>query len=192
MAVNEVKPPTWLLVRERELCARSFGDDNERMTALLEVAAENVAQGGGPFAAAVFDNESGGCVALGANIVVPLRNSLWHAEVVALWRAQQTLKTHDLATKGSFALVTSVEPCLMCMGAVLWSGVTRLVCGATGADAEAIGFDEGPKPPQWAHALRQRGIAVRQRVLPAAARAVLRDYADRGGAIYNSARLRRD
>jgi tRNA(Arg) A34 adenosine deaminase TadA len=55
---------------------------------------------------------------------------------VALARAQQALGTHDLATAGRFVLFTSVEPCAMCLGAVIWSGVARPVYGAIGADAE--------------------------------------------------------
>ena len=45
--------------------------------------------------------------------------------------------------KKSFELFTSCEPCAMCLGASLWSGVKRMVCGATKDDAQAIGFDEG-------------------------------------------------
>ena len=66
-----------------------------------------------------------------------------------------------------------------------WSGVTRLVCGARAADAEAIGFDEGPKPRGWIAALERRGIAVVRDVRRADAVAVLRAYAAAGGAIYN-------
>ncbi|MCK7474293.1 MAG: hypothetical protein MZV49_13640 [Rhodopseudomonas palustris] len=43
--------------------------------------------------------------------------------------------------------MTSSQPCLMCLGATLWSGVTRLTYGAAAADVTAIlGFDEGPLP----------------------------------------------
>ena len=60
-------------------------------------------------------------------------------------------------------LVSSCEPCAMCLGATLWSGVRRLVTGATKADAEAIGYDEGPVfPESYAH-LERRGIEVVRR-----------------------------
>ena len=61
---------------------------------------------------------------------------------------------------------------------------------ATGADAEAFGFDEGPKPADWPAALARRGIRVRRRLLRACARQVLRAYADAGGLIYNPQRGR--
>ena len=49
----------------------------------------------------------------------------------------------------------------------------------------AIGFDEGAKPQQWRQALEQRDIEVISDIERGAAAAVLRDYAQRGGEIYN-------
>ena len=110
--------------------------------------------------------------------------------MVALQLAQADLGCHDLAAApgGPYELVSSVEPCTMCLGAVVWSGVQTLVCGATDGDARAIGFDEGPKPPDWVSALHQRGIAVHREVLRPDAAAVLQAYADAGGPIYNARR----
>jgi tRNA(Arg) A34 adenosine deaminase TadA len=177
--------PRWLAARERDCGAAVYASDAARMAAVIALAEENIRRGGGPFGAAVFDCASGRCVAVGVNRVVAGRCSHLHAEMVALARAQQTLGTHDLGTAGRFALFTSVEPCAMCLGAVVWSGIARLVCGATGADAEAVGFDEGPKPADWISALAQRGIRVRRQLLRPRARAVLRAYAATGGWIYN-------
>jgi tRNA(Arg) A34 adenosine deaminase TadA len=67
---------------------------------------------------------------------------------------------------------------------VVWSGVTRLVCGAVTSDAEAVGFDEGPKPEAWPATLEKRGIAVRLGVCRDEAREVLEEYKRRGGTIY--------
>lgn len=189
MTTLSFKLPRWLETYERELIALRFATDQERMAAAITLASENVRHGsGGPFGAAVFDCDDGRCVAAGVNVVVSGRCSHLHAEVVALARAEQALGVHDLSTMGRFALFTSVEPCVMCLGATLWSGVVRLVCGATSADAEAIGFDEGPKPDTWPEELRRRGISVRRRLLRPQARAVLDTYATTGGAIYNADR----
>jgi len=183
--------PRWLALREREYAGTAFASDTDRMAAVITLAEENVRRsGGGPFGAAVFDRASGRCVAVGVNLVVASHCSHAHAEMLAIARAQQARRTHDLATVGRFDLFTSVEPCAMCLGAVVWSGITRLVCGATGADAEAAGFDEGPKPADWRTALTRRGIRVRRLLLRAHARQVLRAYADAGGLIYNPQRGR--
>ena len=73
----------------------------------------------------------------------------------------------------------------MCLGAVPWSGVTRLVCGARDEDARRVGFDEGAKPADWIGAMESRGIAVVRDVLRAEAVAVLDLYVARGGRIYS-------
>jgi tRNA(Arg) A34 adenosine deaminase TadA len=159
-----------------------------RMRLAVALARENVVRGtGGPFGAAVFDAATGRLIAPGVNLVVPARCSCAHAEIVALSLAQRRLGTHDLGAPGRprCELVCSTEPCAMCLGAIPWSGVRSVVCGARGADAEAIGMDEGDKPPRWPAALTRRGIAVRRDVLRREARAVLRLYAARGGAVYN-------
>jgi tRNA(Arg) A34 adenosine deaminase TadA len=77
---------------------------------------------------------------------------------------------------------------VQCFGATTWSGVRRLVCGARDEDARAIGFDEGPKLPDWVGALEERGISVVRDTCRDEAAAVLRDYAESGGLIYNARR----
>lgn len=73
----------------------------------------------------------------------------------------------------------------MCMGAIPWSGIPRLVCAAREDDALAVGFDEGAKPEQWRSELERRGITVVQDVRRDEAAAVLREYVDGGGEVYN-------
>jgi tRNA(Arg) A34 adenosine deaminase TadA len=158
------------------------------MAFVLDLARANVRHAtGGPFGAAVFDRRTGRLVSVGVNRVVPLRNSVLHAEIVAIMLAERALRSFRLGPDAhrDCELVTSCEPCAMCLGAVLWSGVTRLVCGATGADARRIGFDEGPVFPASYAYLRRAGLAIVRRVKHAEARQVLLDYAQRGGLIYN-------
>lgn len=164
-----------------------LADDAARMAFVVGLARRSVAAGDGPFAAAVFESASGRLVAAGVNRVVATACSAAHAEILALSLAQLQLGCHDLGASGlpAHELVSSAEPCVMCLGAVIWSGVRRVVCAARDEDVRAIGFDEGPKPADWAAVLAARGIAVRRDVLRDAAVAVLRDYAAGGGDIYN-------
>lgn len=160
-----------------------------RMSFVIEAARLNVANGtGGPFAAAVFERDSGMLVSLGVNLVTSANLSILHAEMVALALAQTKLGCYDLGGPGlpAHELVTATEPCAMCLGAIPWSGVRRLVTGARDADARAVGFDEGPKTAGWRAELEKRGISVICDVERESAVRVLRDYALRGGAIYNS------
>lgn len=177
--------PAWLERQDTD-----FPDPEARMALVIGLARENVTRGsGGPFAAAIFD-PAGELVMPAVNLVVAQRCSILHAEILAIALAQRRLGRYDLSDAGRhrLELVSSTEPCAMCLGATLWSGVRRLVCGARGEDAEAIGFDEGPKPADWAAALNGRGIEVVRDVRRAEAAAVLRLYARLGGIIYNPAR----
>ncbi len=167
---------------------QGFARDLDRAAFVTALSRENVRQQtGGPFAAAVFDPQRGMLIAPGVNLVVPASCSVAHAEMVALAVAQQVMGTHDLGAPGlpALELVSSTEPCAMCLGAVPWAGVRRLVCCARGEDAEAIGMDEGEKPDNWIAALERRGISVTQDLCRAEAAAVLREYGEAGGAIYN-------
>ncbi len=163
--------------------------DEDRVGVAIGLARRNVEEGtGGPFAAVVIDETSGMVVAAGVNVVVPSSTSIAHGEVTAIAAAGQRLGSFDLGAGGRTGLYTSTEPCLMCLGATVWSGVGRLVIGARDADAAAVGFDEGPKPADWPDALRARGIEVVLDVRRDEAAQVLRDYAQSGGPIYNAER----
>ncbi|MDH7599930.1 MAG: nucleoside deaminase [Sedimentisphaerales bacterium] len=144
---------------------------------------------GGPFGAAVFESGTGRLIGIGINLVEASNYSMAHAEMIAIATAQRAIGHYDLG-RGSRAceLVTSVEPCVMCLGAIVWSGIRRLICGARGEDACRIGFDEGPKPDDWVGQLQDRRIEVIRDVLGDQARAVLDLYAKGGGHIYNPER----
>ena len=161
----------------------------DRMALVIDLARKNVDAGtGGPFGAGIFDMQSGRLVAPGVNMVIPGNCCVAHAEITAIMVAQKILSTFDLGGKGlpPMELISSTEPCAMCLGAVVWSGVRRLVCGARDGDAHDIGFDEGPKPDDWTVALENRGISVLRDVGREAAVAALKHYVDCGGLIYNA------
>jgi tRNA(Arg) A34 adenosine deaminase TadA len=167
----------------------TYRSDEDRMRVAVELARQNVLRGdGGPFGAAVFEAGGGRLVATGVNSVTRLGNSVLHAEILAIMLAQAKLGTWSLTAAGSesYVLATSCEPCAMCLGATLWSGVRGLVCGATKEDATAVGFDEGPVfAESWAY-LEGRGVRTARRVLRAEAAAVLELYRTMGGPIYNA------
>lgn len=166
-----------------------FGSAEARMRLAIELANQNIEhRTGGPFGAAIFEARTGQLLSVGVNLVETSNCSIAHAEMVAIALAQQAAGSYDLAGEGRALceLATSTEPCAMCLGAIPWSGVRRVLCGARGEDACEIGFDEGAKPPDWIGELRKRGIEVARDILREEARAVLRRYAQTGGTIYNA------
>src|SRR5262249_17852036 len=84
-----------------------------------------------------------------------------------------------------YELHSSCDPCAMCLGAILWSGVPHVVLGANRADATALGFDEGPVFPESYAYLAARGLTIARGVLRDEAVSVLELYRRRGGTIYN-------
>jgi tRNA(Arg) A34 adenosine deaminase TadA len=166
-----------------------YATDESRMSLAIELARQNVQRGtGGPFGAAVFESSTGALVAAGVNSVTRLQNSMLHAEVLAIMLAESRVGSYTLLGPElpHHELVTTCDPCAMCLGAVLWSGVRRLVTGADRADASALDFDEGPVFPESYAYLEARGVVVVRGVLRREAAAVLELYRRQGGVIYNA------
>lgn len=160
----------------------------ERMAVAVSLSDQNVRhETGGPFGALVVVEATGEVVSLGVNRVEPQLCSVAHAEILALSLAQRRMGCWSLADTrlGPMQLVTSCEPCAMCLGAIPWSGIHSVLCGAIKADAEAAGFDEGVRPAQWIEALERRGIEVRTHILRDSAARVLERYASGGRTVYN-------
>ncbi len=158
-----------------------------RMQLAIALSRESVMQKtGGPFGAVVVHEKTGELVSVGINLVTTAGLSIAHAEMVALSLAQLSVGQWNLSHSGPLQLVTSCEPCAMCFGALPWSGISSLICGARKQDAEAAGFDEGDKPGHWVKSLQRRDIEVERGVLRSDAAAVLAFYRDSGGSIYNA------
>jgi len=168
---------------------QAYDADAEKMALVIRLARENVAHGtGGPFGAAVFEIPSGRLVAAGVNSVTRLQNCVLHAEVVAIMLAQQRVRSFSLGPPAlpAHELFTSCEPCAMCLGVTLYSGVSRVVMAAAREDAMAVGFDEGPVFAESYAYLAARGVTTVRDVMRAEAASVIRAYRDAGGPIYNA------
>lgn len=187
--------PPWLQDFVQQHSGEAFSTREKRMAFVIELSRQNVLhRSGGPFAAAVFERDSGALIAPAVNIVVPSHTSVAHAESVAFMLAQQRLETFDLgaAHLPAMELFASSQPCIQCFGNTWWSGVQALTIGARAEDVEEItGFKEGPLPPDWVGLLENRPaplrpITVTRDLLRESARSVLRLYRETGGFIYNA------
>ena len=103
----------------------------------IQLAVDNVANGGGPFGALIVRN--GELVAEGQNRVTANLDPTAHAEVVAIRAACQAAGDFSLA---GATLYTSCEPCPLCLSAALWARVDRVVFAANRDDAARGGFDD--------------------------------------------------
>ena len=107
------------------------------MRQAIDKAREGIAAGQSPFGSVIVKD---------GEVVASTHNTVWrdtdptaHAEVNCLRQAAQALKTIDL--KGC-TLYSTCEPCPMCLAAIHWAKVDRVVFGATIDDAAAAGFCE--------------------------------------------------
>jgi tRNA(Arg) A34 adenosine deaminase TadA len=103
----------------------------------INLATASVANGGGPFGALVA--KDGDVVAIGNNKVTSTLDPTAHAEVSALRAACKQLDTFSLE---GCVLVTSCEPCPMCLSSALWARVDRIIFAADRHDAAVAGFDD--------------------------------------------------
>lgn len=112
-------------------------NDRDLMRKAIELSIENIKNGGGPFGAVIA--KDGDIIATGTNRVTADNDPTAHAEVNAIRKACQTLKTFDLS---GCTIYTSCEPCPMCLAAIYWAHIDKIYYGNNKKDAADIGFDD--------------------------------------------------
>ena len=98
----------------------------EQDVAFMRLALEEAAKGDFPFGAVITRN--GKVLAKGRNLSTQQRDPTAHGEMVAIRRFLAEYGPEEL--KGT-TLYTSGESCPMCMGAIVWCGISRVVYGAS-------------------------------------------------------------
>ena len=152
---------------------------------MLNVQAKTAAgikNGKGPFYAEIYD-KNGNFVVASSNSVVEDKCCLFHAEVNTIKKAHDKFKEYSLAPE-DLTIYVNAEPCIMCAGAIMWSGIKTVYFGVPSSEVEKItGFDEGYKP-NWIKEFKKRGITVYGNIEPLAGKKVLKDYVNSGKEIY--------
>jgi tRNA(Arg) A34 adenosine deaminase TadA len=107
------------------------------MSLAVAKARDGITAGQSPFGAVIVRDGS---------VVAATHNTVWrdldptaHAEVNCIRAAARVIAAIDLAGCDMFS---TCEPCPMCLAAIHWSKISRVVFGATIADAAAAGFCE--------------------------------------------------
>jgi len=89
-----------------------------------------------PYGAEIFDTKSGESLMRALNAVGEEHDPSAHGEIHAIRLA--CAKLQSVSLKG-YTLYTTCEPCPMCMSCCLWTGLDRVVYGATIEDAARFG-----------------------------------------------------
>ena len=88
-----------------------------------------------PFGAMIVDGDSGKILSEGWNKTSV--NPTWHGEIDAI----NTLASSGVCGKGKdFVLYTTAEPCPMCQGAILWTGIETVVFGTSIRSLQRLGW----------------------------------------------------
>lgn len=142
--------------------------DRDGMLRALALAAEAAAAGEVPVGAVVLD-AAGRIVSEGRNNREETHDPTGHAEVIALRGAAASARSWNLE---DHTLVVTLEPCVMCAGAILQARVGRVVFGAWDDKAGAAG--------SMYDVLRDRRLPYRAEVIGGvaehAATTLLRDF----------------
>ena len=110
--------------------------ENEFMQLAIDEARVGIYNGeGGPFGCVIV--KEGRVVGRGHNRVLACRDSTHHGEIAAIRDAEARLGAYDLS---GCEVYTTGEPCMMCLAACIWAGVSRINYGCTIADNSEIGF----------------------------------------------------
>jgi tRNA(Arg) A34 adenosine deaminase TadA len=109
--------------------AQAVQPDDERF---MRMAIVEAARGDYPFGSVIV--RDGKVMVKGRNLAKQEKNPTAHGEMVAIRRF---LARYGPDTLKGTTLYTSGESCVMCMGAILWCGISRLVYGASLAELAA-------------------------------------------------------
>jgi guanine deaminase len=109
--------------------------ENNFITRAIDLATQNVIEGGGPFGAIIV--KDGEIIAEGVNRVTETNDPTAHAEIQAIRKACEKLNTFDLS---GYEIYSSCEPCPMCFSAIYWAHISKVYYAATHHDAEDAGF----------------------------------------------------
>lgn len=102
----------------------------------IDEAMKGIKKGhGGPFGTVIV--KDGEIIARGHNKVLLKNDATCHGEMEAIRSASKKLNSFDLS---GCELYTTGEPCPMCLGAILWSNISRVYYGCNILDTEDIGF----------------------------------------------------
>jgi guanine deaminase len=114
-----------------------MNNDRSLVKHAVRLAEDGIKNGSGPFGAIISKN--GEIIAEANNKVVQLHDPTAHAEILAIRKASGLLGSHNLS---GCVIYTSCEPCPMCLGAIYWAGIKKVVYASDRFDAATSGFSD--------------------------------------------------
>ena len=132
--------------------------NNKFMKRAIELSIESVKSNGGPFGCCVISSDNK-IIGEGMNRVVVDKSPILHAEVVAINEACKKLNSFDLSKT---SIYSSCQPCIMCLGAIYWSRISKIYYANTKDDAAKIDFDDSFFDSEIKKSINEREIPMIQ------------------------------
>lgn len=124
----------------------------------LDLAYENVkSHGGRPFGAVIVKNDE--ILATGVNEIIQTQDPTAHAELLAIRKASQKLKSPQLDGCKIFA---SGQPCPMCLSAMYMTGIQDVYFVNSNQDAESYGLSSGRVYGELMKPLQEQSLNIVQ------------------------------
>ena len=149
--------------------------DEDFMRLAIRKTREGIAAGQSPFGAVIVKN--GEVVAATHNTVWKTTDPTAHAEVNCIRAAASALKTIFLH---GCTMYSTTEPCPMCLSAIHWAKIERVVFGAVIADASDAGFHELYVPARELARLGGSPLKVENGLLQEECAALFREWQQAG------------
>ncbi|MGB6008119.1 nucleoside deaminase [Castellaniella sp.] len=137
-------------------------DETRYLQKAIELARDNMRQGGRPFGAVVV--RDGKEIAAGVNEILATNDPTAHAELVALRAASRALGSPDLS---GCAVYASGHPCPMCMAAMRLSGVRLVRYAYSNDDGAPFGLSTAAVYEDLARPFEQQSMDIRHVPVPA-------------------------
>lgn len=138
-------------------------EDKKFLRMAVELAVNNVESGGGPFGAVIVKN--GKIISTGVNQVTLKNDPTAHAEIIAIRQAADLSGSHNLE---GCTIYSSTEPCPMCLGAIYWAGLGKLVFASDKTEAEKAGFIDAHIYLEFNKSIEERSLPSKQLKIPSA------------------------
>ena len=123
----------------------------------IDLATQSAKDSGGPFGAVIV--KKGYVIGKGHNQVTENCDPSADAEIMAIRQACKNLNDHQLQ---DCTIYSSCEPCPMCMSAIYWARIPKLIYAATAKDAQKAGFDDQFIYDELSKPYKQRSISIKQ------------------------------
>ncbi|MBU0670838.1 nucleoside deaminase [Patescibacteria group bacterium] len=154
-------------------------DNRDFMRQAIVEAQAAIKAGNGPFGAVIVKNRE--VIAKAHNQVVQNHDATAHSEIIAITKACQKLKTHDLS---GCEIYCTTEPCPMCFSAIHWAKIDKIIYGAGIEVPKKYGFNELDISNYKMRSLAKSKVDIEADFMISECEKLFKDWKESGNEVY--------